>query len=267
MKASPWGIAGCAVAVVAVAGCATVNSRTYDSDEFVRMQITDTPPAEKPDIAAQWRFEGDELVVSLDRYWSCTRQQVRVFHRTRVTENRLANNGAGIVVYGLAGSVLTPYGAYCVTSGTACDYTTTNDKGEEEKTHGDRIGMVMLGAGLFMLGVAAVDAYHELDDSEDMGEFERSVGEGEPYSCREDTGQGTPVTLTLPGGAGSVPAVAGADGVARFKLSEFEELVALGTVAELQIGERTESVSLLGCESFRIAFAKVRDVQPYGGQP
>jgi len=242
--------------------CAAVQTRTYDTDKFVRVDLIDTPPAEPPDTSVQWHFENDELVVSLDRYWTCHRQQVNVFHKTRTRERKLKDGGSSVVLYSLVGAILTPIGAYCATSGDACDGKYTDDKGEEQTSDGETYGAVALGFGLTALGLAAIEGIRSRDSTEDLGEFQRSVGEGEPYACREDAGEGAEAKLVLPGNAGAFSGAASVQGEIRFKLTEFEKLAALGTTAQLVIGGKTQPVSLLQCGPFLAAYAKRMEVKP-----
>jgi hypothetical protein len=238
-----------------VGGCAKIITHSYNQDKFLRLELKDTAPQVEPSTSTRWWFDGDDLVVEIDRWRTCFRQGERVFHRTKVTERRIPEN-SGQLVYLTLGAVFLPLGAANVVSPGSFV------KEDSEDPEGDRkdnfnFGLAATAAGTGLLSIFIIDAIRAIDSSKEIGEVRVSAGTGQPFGCKESRGEGEIATLTIPGLSKPLEATVDDTGIVRFPLGGIKQFPTGGS-ARLRIGAREESIPLLMSPHFRELFnAKV----------
>jgi len=236
-------------------GCAKIITHSYNQDKFLRLELKDTAPKVEASTSTRWWFDGDDLVVEIDRWRTCFRRGEKVFHRTKVTERRIPES-SGQMVYLVLGAIALPMGAAYVASPGSFVKEDSEDP-ESDRQDNFNFGLAATATGTGLLSIFIIDAIRAIDSSEEMGEVRVSAGPGQPFGCMESRGEGEIAILTIPGLPKPLQATVDNTGIARFPLGEINRLPAKGS-ARLRIGAREEDVPLLMSPHFRKLFnAKV----------
>ena len=224
-------------------GCARIVTNSYNEDKFLRLEIRDTPPEGGASITTDWRFDGDVLVVNVDRWHTCHRYREKLFERTRITEKRI--NDSQHMLNILLGALLLPAGVVIT---AMPDKFVAEDAEDPEASESGWLaaGVITAGAGTGFLVTALIDGIRAKDKKKKMGVVRRKVGKEQVFYCREDTGTGLEAALEIPGVRETLKARVGPEGRVSFDLSDLlgDKKVKAG-FATLTIGNRTESIPLL----------------------
>lgn len=227
------------VAFLLLAGCSRIAEQQRVNRELLRTEVRDTPPEGEPGLATHWWFEGDALVVDVDRWRTCHRTRTHVYRHTRVTSRKIVSDTR--LTWGLAGGVMAGVGAVFVAKP---DIYTPEDAEDPEQTN-IILGSLLLSAGVAALTFVIVDSVRAMDSVDDLGERAMPTDERFAYACQEDGGEGLPATLELPGGA-TLRAQPMGEGRFRFPLGDPRAVMAQpGHTAQLRIGPRADPVPLV----------------------
>jgi hypothetical protein len=239
-----------AALVLLAGGCAKIITHSYNQDRFLRLELKDSPPRGEAQLSTRWRFDGDELVVDVDRWHTCLREGEKVYHRTRTTERHIDDKSLHTSIL-ILGAGATPLGAlYAATPGTFVSEDSEDPDGDKQKNQ--YFGMAAAAVGTGLLVTWLVDTIRARDSKQDLGELRFSAGPGHPYGCQEDQGEGLSATLSVPGLAEPMTALVDDTGVVRFDLGGLGQLSASKTAtAHLRIGNREELIPLLMSPHYR----------------
>jgi len=234
-------------------GCASITTAEYNRDSFRRLELQDAPPKGPPDVAASWVFDGDELVVQVDRWHTCARQSTKVVHRKVVTERHM-DDPTAFKLYLFFGALGVGLGVPAVLTPDSFVSDEAEDRDKDARnTLYTGVGLIAVGTGLLIMSV--VDALRAIDTRRDVGEVRLPAGPAQPYGCQEDNGAGLTASLAIPGVPSPMLAEVDATGVARFALAGVPSIPdGASTVATLTIGNRQESIPLLMSPHFRKLF-------------
>lgn len=230
-------ICGC---VSHVAACAGVSERESIEDRYLRTELVDTAPSGPVHHAAEWRFDGDALAVSVDTWQTCQRESARVVERTRVTTRTLDPDLRPL--YGLGAVALLGAGSFLLASGEPAVPS------DDVSLYDTEVAAGITGAGGLALLMVAVESLRQRDRREPVGEVRIPSGTRSPFACNEGVAVAPAASLSLPGGRRlEAPIV---EGQARFDLSTVRAS-GIEAPAVLTVGGRSEPVSLLPLAAYR----------------